>query len=1106
MNGRKFGASGRARFLALKSAFVKRFLPLVFLLGHLAVCRADAVRLQINGPDGKPVAGAKVRVLESSGYWFRRKTVASLDLTSDAAGNVRFQSKKTPRDLKQIAAMKTEPQSQILVRVRAPGLAVGSAFLHAGDNSLVIGKAQIFEGTALDEAQHPVAGAALLVTSVAGEGQSGYPNTLELRAVSDASGHFRFEAMPLKGTVSILVEDPKWKRETFQLDLTKAAPPLFLERGATIKGRLLKPDGTPAANVRFFAGDLDHQPTTRADGTFEATGLGEMGVYLQIIDRDQKLPFVVVPKSVGALKAGQVRDIGDWKTRRGIHLKGRIVEGGTRKPVMGAELEAIGRDGDAQGTTNAGGAFDIVTAPNVLNLFIKAPGFVPLFKRGVGEAAGGVLDAGTISVERGKRASGVALDEGGNAIAFRQILVHNKNNMTGGEWQQTDAAGRFSFDGLGAGDYTLRGDTFKITQGGAFSVGDGPIAPLRVVGGAVPAIAKVGASQVVQGRALDLDDVPVAGAKIEMRWRNAGAGWQDQTAISQSDGTFSARFGIETGGKLVILGARRPGFSAAGSLITAQDGHWRVETTFQPRGMSLRGRVVNAAGDPVAGAFVGTRDGVELPVATDASGHFALPDAPMRGVTLLVSDGPSLAQFEVKNKLVEITLPAAPPAFDKSALAESVLANAQLGYDWKDAWDTLGAARIEALAGRADATTATKDVMWSQFLNLLARREPKTFLARETELRAQTSGVNRAVFEHLALLSCAVAGDQTQREAVRIWLQDQQKERRGISEQTVSELLDVAEIGARLEPEGGAMWLDYAGQILSQLPDNGGEHAWYWGKTLARVEKDAPFSFGSDWKPRLQIMLLDSAMDFYKQSGDLQNARRAWQKSQQLARQSAKNPAADPKPRESSWKTSDLVGHTTNGYIALLSRTDPRAAIAMVSSLDAYHQGQLRAVIARSAAKLGQFDLAKTAIEAIFKTRRGDIELCSRAARIAQDFDPIYASTLWPRVSPPARAPQAGEEHGPRWSVAPLAVARASSAPGQSRILIEREWFLRLDLAPDDDPDDFFDERGLNLAGLVEAMAHVWPPRALEMLDKIHERKNLRAQTQTDIALALLGP
>ncbi len=42
--------------------------------------RADTVRLQIVGPDKKPVANAQIRVVESSGDWRNRKVEAPREL------------------------------------------------------------------------------------------------------------------------------------------------------------------------------------------------------------------------------------------------------------------------------------------------------------------------------------------------------------------------------------------------------------------------------------------------------------------------------------------------------------------------------------------------------------------------------------------------------------------------------------------------------------------------------------------------------------------------------------------------------------------------------------------------------------------------------------------------------------------------------------------------------------------------------------------------------------------------------------------------------------------------------------------------------------------
>jgi hypothetical protein len=100
--------------------------------------RADAVRLQIVGPDKKPVAGAEVHVVESSGVWWERKTDAPLQMSSDAEGKVAFESRNP------LVAPKIEPLSTpiggnvLFARIIAPGMAVAGQQLKAGDNEIAL--------------------------------------------------------------------------------------------------------------------------------------------------------------------------------------------------------------------------------------------------------------------------------------------------------------------------------------------------------------------------------------------------------------------------------------------------------------------------------------------------------------------------------------------------------------------------------------------------------------------------------------------------------------------------------------------------------------------------------------------------------------------------------------------------------------------------------------------------------------------------------------------------------------------------------------------------------------------------------------------------------
>lgn len=566
---------------------MKSSLLLVSLLGCLATCHADAVRLKIIGPDEKPVAGAKVHVVEASlGSW-SRETEATLDLQSDEAGRVAFESKNPLPGAKDERAPNT---IVVMAQVKAAGLARKRTALKAGDNTLILQRGRTLGGVVLGEEEKPVAGVRIRLTSfdlARDESEHLYfPDDQEPQTQSDAQGKWSFADLPLEGAALVTVTDSAFKNETFCLDVAQDAPMLFLERGATIKGRLLRPDGTPASGVKFDAGDSTRKTTTRVDGTFEVNGLGEESVYLQVPRgswNPEELPFIVPLKPVEGLKPGETRDIGDWKTEAGVRTKGRVVEEGTQKPVPGASVDLWGRGSGGNGQSDITGAFDFLASPGAIGLGVSADGFVwqyKFFSQQKQEAPtpkSGVIDLGTIALQRGEKVMGTIKNEAGAAFSFGLSLY------AGGQANRVYARsgakdGQFVFDGLAKGDYTIKSDEFKIVSGDKFSVGATP-AILSVV---AEGKERTSTASKVEGRVLDEAQKPVAGAKIKLLFHNVGGSYSDLTVVSNGDGTYSAPMST-LNATPKVAGVTRPGFILVTSALKEENGVWRGDILLHKR-------------------------------------------------------------------------------------------------------------------------------------------------------------------------------------------------------------------------------------------------------------------------------------------------------------------------------------------------------------------------------------------------------------------------------------------------------------------------------------------------------------------------------------------
>ncbi len=1089
---------------------MKIALSLFCCLVWTAAARADAVRLQIVGPDKKPVAGAQVRVTESSGAWEERKMEAPLELVSDEAGTVAFESKSSlaapPKD-ERLAA-----PTAVFARILVPGMVVATQNLVAGDNEIALQAAQTWGGVALDEEQKPVAGVKIVLSGFSADGggkSTALGKSMQLETTTGEDGKWSFSNVPRAGTARVGVEDPRFVRETLNLSLAAAAPPVFLERGATIKGRLLTPDGTPAAGVPLHPGGSSGYISaddfrTAPNGTFVLTGLRPGDFYLQSINfgrRDKPLPFLIEPKNVKALKTGEVRDIGDWKTEIGILVKGKVVESGANTPIAQANISLYGR-GNGRGTSDKNGEFSFRASEDASQGSISAQGFGQLQKP-VPTAVNGVIDLGTIELKRGIEAKGTLKDKNGRGVGGLQVYA--EKGRGGRQYGYANPNGNFSFGALEAGDYTLKLEGAKLVSEVKFSVVAGQkTAPIEAV---VDTEGAADTPKTVAGRALDNAGNPVAGAKIALRI-SSGHSSQSLNTISGIDGAFEAKFSIE-GATPKIGTVTRPGLIfARGGDFKVVDGAWRADLIFQPRGAALRGRVVDAQGKPVR-AFVSLAGRNDQPIVqSDANGDFSIPDVALEGVTLVASNGGALgeARIEKAGENGSITLPRATP-YDAAALADEILPNARLGYlygeRWGAIWDALGTQRLEAAITRAGQGGPGSDWTWTEYLRQLARRDPKDFLARGGELVARVSKTNLEAPALLAALR-AKSDDPAERELARAWLETQNKATRALDANGVTSLLRLSTVSEALQAGEGAKQVDFAAQIAAQLTDKArAAGAEEWGRIAAPIGTQAFDNLILDWGANAKLRAFGGAVRALSQAGDLAGAR------EMLKRMEAVLPAAEAAKDEVrvegyAQKPKEMVAQARGELALALAKTDPQAALELSKDVAEYRQSEILLEIGRNAARLGQTEIAARALREVFEARYSNIEPGAAAAQIALGFDPKLADELFQMTFDKAQPRGSAEDFGYRPSIAAYASARANRWAGESRILVEREWADRIKAYKPPENNDY-DNAIESLKALVGAMAKVDARRALEMVEQLPEKGNARAEARGRIAVALLA-
>ncbi|RYX81734.1 hypothetical protein EON83_22890 [bacterium] len=1104
---------------------MKFSLTLLCLLGSLAVCQADAVRLQIKGPDGKPIAGAKVRVLASRGSWYKSDFLPARDFSSDAEGNIAFESHGTPATTA-IDAVKPS----LWARVMAPTFAVGAIQLKAGNNSLSLGVGRLLEGVTLDSQQKPVANVRLVLEAIQDGSNKLMPlrGALSLETRTDAQGHWRFESLPPVGRAQLRVQDARFKGRLFGLDLSQKTPPLFLEPGSVIKGRLLRPDGTPAPGVSIFAGDPQRLTTTDANGRFEVIGLDRENVYLQG-GTNSGLPIMIVPRQISNLQVGEVRDIGDWKTLKGIRVTGRVVSLKSGKPIAGAAVSAWGKSmviREQQSDKN--GAFDFMVSPDSDLLSIRPAGYLDFSRRGLPAPQNGVIALGKLDLQSAYRATGVVVDETGAPVKNISLYAEKDRSMIR-DYAYTDSkTGAFSLERLHEGDHTIKVEGFKSVSAVKFTAGTGATPSLRVV-----VQGKAGSDQMMAlkavGRVEDGDGNPVAGALVDVQFSDTNRPISTESAVSQSDGTVECVSSFVSPHMTAnVSHIYRPGYMRLQQGVEPEGNTYRIKATMLKRGNVLRGRIVDSAGKSIENAFVALQNNEAVPISADSEGAFTLSDVPAAGVTLLASNGPSFATFKVEKagQDINIVLPDAPAAIDKSAVADELLENAQLGYGWKSVAAIISAERLHALMmKRADVWTR------DQYLDYLAHHNARLFLSSENELRTTTSDPLQHQFEYWLMLARASSGNAAQKTQVRSWLKGEEQTRRDISVETVQVLLRLAEVAARLDAKEGAMWLDYALQLNDQLGiKSAGKSSEAWGRIAARISATAPRAISENWDTTGQLQLLSSAIATWREDGNVEAARASWPTIEALAADLAKNPVPRMRGGDFGAQPSELLHQARADYALLLAAANSnpkyrgqnfssaayKVAMSMMSPKYPDYTMSLKqevlVSVAQSAMRQKEFALINTLLAPVLSLRTSGstvqaTAVLANAAAIAEGVDKSYAAKFWTSSYAIAR-PDAEESNLSSCpTIAAYAKACGDKWPGQSRILIEREWAQRLQgsLKPrstDDEDGLTYDQS--TLSQLTEAMVKLAPTRALEMLDSVPEKENLRAQTRTKIAVTLL--
>lgn len=311
------------------------------------------------------------------------------------------------------------------------------------------------------------------------------------------------------------------------------------------------------------------------------------------------------------------------------------------KPVAGAAVEVLEnefvqqglldlahrweRSSVAKAVTDARGEFAFpLPAGRPFTLEVAAQGFARarLDHRFAGERVEVVLDRGALIHGRVLRRAD------GSPVADAEVALPRKpdhlGSSTRGERVSTDGAGRFRFEDVQPGNYWLQVEPVHDASAGwlAIELHPGEVVEREVL---------VDAGVALRGRVTDaLTHLPIAGAEI-------GQGWTFEKTVTTDAGGEYVFEGFPLDGYFDI-GVRAPGYGRAERTVredTQAAFPERLDVELQPA-RRVRGRIVDTAGQPVAGAYAaapayeygdGTAQRIDFPgTRTGADGRFELAD------------------------------------------------------------------------------------------------------------------------------------------------------------------------------------------------------------------------------------------------------------------------------------------------------------------------------------------------------------------------------------------------------------------------------------------------------------------------------------------------
>jgi len=561
----------------------------------------------------------------------------------------------------------------VTLSVRAPGyetaqvLAVVADVAGAEKLTVRLASGSIVSGRVLDGQGRGLGGAR--VAALAGNDPLSFLYGRAFATTAD-DGSFRVDAASTTDEVLLLASAPGYPVRMARVKPGDAGVEIVLDHSATLVLRLLQaPDETPVEGAHLLVGvaapsDGPGGPGTVVSGLTDATGRSTFDVHpgkLQMV-------WATLPDGLAALWSSDARIVAPGQLLRGpadatleagrqeivLHLLATAMLHGTVRdeagqPIEGAQVRSFGGIQFGRPVlTDAAGRYAIPVArgAGMSFLLFGAAGYVRAQEM-VRLAEGEPVPEKDVTLLRASVLSGRVVAPDGRPVAGARVRAKAAEQGTffasgflGEPEALTSGNGRFVLDGVTPGKgvrLLARHTSFVDAASEPFDVESGQSVrvPDLVLG------TGVGLEVVVR----DPDGRPLADARVELDFaRGEVPNWDDlemmlgdRTLRTDADGR--ARTDRVPPCTLTVT-ASHPKHAPAHveREVSAQEpSPVRVDLRLR-RGATVAGRVLDAAGQPVADAFVRARpEGEEDPPfrgTTDAEGRFRIENVPAGPLTL----------------------------------------------------------------------------------------------------------------------------------------------------------------------------------------------------------------------------------------------------------------------------------------------------------------------------------------------------------------------------------------------------------------------------------------------------------------------------------------